>query len=295
MSLTLTCDPAPPRTRELSGDGGGHWYHPDGRPQHTVLSGKGEQRNTTKADARKMGLLPSVTSITKVVGNEGLDRWKQMQVLNACIAAPYSQGESVEIYTSRMLQESRRKMVDARAFGSLTHNAIDELNKTGFLSDVYAEIKPWIKHYIDWVRDNRIQFLGTEFTAVNPRLGYAGQCDALAMVNGKLTLLDYKTQDVKADKRSGELKPSWYDSWAWQLAAYKHADWQGKPARINQCMSVVICAHTPCYPWTRVWTPKELRDAWAVFKAANTIWQVTNSFNPADNAKEKASANGEDQ
>ena len=68
---------AQPHKRELNGDGG-HWYYPDGRSLHTVpkKDGTGE-RNTTKADARKLGLFPSVTAITKIVANPSLDRWKQ--------------------------------------------------------------------------------------------------------------------------------------------------------------------------------------------------------------------------
>ena len=79
---------AQPNKRELNGDGG-HWYYPDGRSLHTVpkKDGTGE-RNTTKADARKLGLFPSVTAITKIVANPSLDRWKQNQMLEACVNNP---------------------------------------------------------------------------------------------------------------------------------------------------------------------------------------------------------------
>jgi len=275
------------RTRELNSDGGGHWYHADGRPQHTVLSKDGNPRNTTKRDARKLGLFPSVTTITKVIANPSLDRWKQQQIFNACISNPLKSGDELGEYESRVRAFAQRKMVDARAFGSLFHSAIDELNKTGFLTEEYNEVKPFVQHYIQWTRDEQVQFLDTEFTAVNERLGYAGQVDALAVVGGKLTLLDYKTQDVKEDGK-GQLKPNWYESWIWQLAAYKNASWPNKPKKIQQVMSVVLCSQAPCYPITKIWTTEEVAAGWKVFQAASQIWQLTNNFNPAANAVEVA-------
>ncbi len=275
---------AQPHKRELNGDGG-HWYYPDGRSLHTVpkKDGTGE-RNTTKADARKLGLFPSVTAITKIVANPSLDRWKQNQMLEACVNNPITGGENTEEYGNNMRQFAQKKMVDARAFGSLYHNAIDELNKTGFLDNKYDEIKPFVKYYIEWTRDHSVSFVDTEFVCVNEKLGYAGQVDGLAVVDGKLTLLDYKTQDVKEDAK-GNLKPNYYDSWVWQLAAYKNAEWENKPPRIQQVMSVVLCSQSPCYPIMKVWTSQELSNAWKIFKASCAIWQLTNKFNPAENAK----------
>ncbi len=275
---------AQPHKRELNGDGG-HWYYPDGRSLHTVpkKDGTGE-RNTTKADARKLGLFPSVTAITKIVANPSLDRWKQNQMLEACVNNPIVGGENTEEYGDKMRQFAQKKMVDARAFGSLYHNAIDELNKTGFLDNKYDEIKPFVKYYIEWTRDHSVSFVDTEFVCVNEKLGYAGQVDGLAVVDGKLTLLDYKTQDVKEDAK-GNLKPNYYDSWVWQLAAYKNAEWENKPPRIQQVMSVVLCSQSPCYPIMKVWTSQELSNAWKIFKASCAIWQLTNKFNPAENAK----------
>ena len=274
---------AQPHKRELNGDGG-HWYYPDGRSLHTVPKNDGTgERNTTKADARKLGLFPSVTAITKIVANQSLDRWKQNQMLEACVNNPIVGGENQEEYGDKMRQFAQKKMVDARAFGSLYHNAIDELNKTGFLDNKYDEIKPYVKYYIQWTRDHSVSFVDTEFVCVNNKLGYAGQVDGLAIVDGKLTLLDYKTQDVKEDAK-GNLKPNYYDSWVWQLAAYKNADWENKPPRIQQVMSVVLCSQSPCYPIMKVWTTQELSNAWKIFKASCAIWQLTNKFNPDENA-----------
>ena len=44
----------------------GHWYTKDGAPAYTV-EGKTGVRNTTLRDARKLGLIPSVTTIISIM------------------------------------------------------------------------------------------------------------------------------------------------------------------------------------------------------------------------------------
>ena len=40
-----------------------HWYTREGAPKYTVEAKNGNPRNTTLADARKLNLVPSVTTI----------------------------------------------------------------------------------------------------------------------------------------------------------------------------------------------------------------------------------------
>jgi len=55
-----------------------HWYTKDGEPAYTIerADGKGF-RNTTLRDAKKLGLLPSVTTILGVAAKPGLQNWLQ--------------------------------------------------------------------------------------------------------------------------------------------------------------------------------------------------------------------------
>jgi hypothetical protein len=53
-----------------------HWYRRDGEPLHSVSSAKGEPRPTTLRDARKLGLLPSVTNVLGVINKPELVEWK---------------------------------------------------------------------------------------------------------------------------------------------------------------------------------------------------------------------------
>ena len=58
-------------------DNGGHWYSRTGEPMHWVKRASGEgTRPTTLADARKLDLLPSVTTILRTLDKPPLNRWK---------------------------------------------------------------------------------------------------------------------------------------------------------------------------------------------------------------------------
>ncbi len=65
-----------------------HWYQRDGEPLHSVLSAKGEPRPTTVRDARKLGLLPSVTNVLGVINKPELVEWKMTQAVLAALTLP---------------------------------------------------------------------------------------------------------------------------------------------------------------------------------------------------------------
>jgi len=54
-----------------------HWYRADdGKPQYTVPAKDGSLRPTTLRDARKMNLLPSVTTVMKIAAKPAINVWK---------------------------------------------------------------------------------------------------------------------------------------------------------------------------------------------------------------------------
>ncbi len=59
----------------------GHWYTQEGKPAYTVVGSNGKVRNTTLRDAKKLKLLPSVTTVMSVAAKPGLEAWKQQQLL----------------------------------------------------------------------------------------------------------------------------------------------------------------------------------------------------------------------
>ena len=107
---------------------GSHWYTLEGEACHQVPKAKGgELRNATVADARKMGLFPSVTNILSVIAKPGLDKWKLQQVAKAAYQAPPDGKESVEYFTDRIIEAAFDQVVDAADFGSRIHDALEKV------------------------------------------------------------------------------------------------------------------------------------------------------------------------
>jgi hypothetical protein len=68
-----------------------HYYTLNGEPQHTQLTAAGaknETRPTTSADAKKKGLIPSVTEYLKLLHNHGLERYKLQASWPKCWLKP---------------------------------------------------------------------------------------------------------------------------------------------------------------------------------------------------------------
>ena len=84
-----------------------HWYRKDGAPQYTVKAKDGSDRPTTLRDARKMSLVPSVTTILKIAAKPGLEAWKQEQMLLAALTLPRLDGESEKDMVARIVADSK--------------------------------------------------------------------------------------------------------------------------------------------------------------------------------------------
>ena len=74
---------------------GGHWYDgKTGEARYTITGKNGKERNTTLADARKLGLVPSVTTITKILDRPGLKPYFRKQMFESCLTTPRPAGMS---------------------------------------------------------------------------------------------------------------------------------------------------------------------------------------------------------
>ncbi len=55
------------------------------------------------------------------------------------------------------------------------------------------QVENGIKAFLTWVKDHNVEYVHAEYFVYNPEVGYAGRTDAIAKVDGELTILDYKT------------------------------------------------------------------------------------------------------
>ena len=72
-------------------------------------------RKTTLADARKLGLVPSVTTILKVLAAPALESWKIEQACLALLTSPRQADERDDAFVKRILQTDRVQDQEAAA------------------------------------------------------------------------------------------------------------------------------------------------------------------------------------
>lgn len=189
------------------------WYKPIGNGQLVPLwtlpkaDGSGEKSPTLR-DARKLGLLPSVTEILKVIHKPALDIYKQNQILQSALTLPRIEGEDLDSFALRVELDSDRHRQDSADLGTRIHAAIAGSLQGQVVSE---DMKPYLHEWMTLKKD--INVIGTEMTVGSNMLGYAGMLDLSCVWCERFCIFDFKSQDV-------EDKPKFYDEWAMQLAAY---------------------------------------------------------------------------
>ncbi len=170
---------------------GSHWYYPDGKPCYEVPysdPAKG-MRPTTLRDAKKLGLLPSVTTILRILDKPALTAWKQEQAALAVLTSPRASGEEIDAFVKRVLQTDREQDEEAskaRELGSEIHDCLEKaLNGNG--GNKLMEF--WSEAFI------AVQGLGRVISTeqIITASGYAGKMDALVENDEMITVLDFKT------------------------------------------------------------------------------------------------------
>lgn len=247
-----------------------HWYTRDGKPMHTVIGKNGLERATTLRDARRSDLLllPSVTSVLGVLAKPGLEAWKQEQAILAALTLPRLGQEGDDDFAKRVVIDMQQQVEKAASFGTAVHAAIERVNADGHTRSVMPDVLPWMNHYASWRTANLVRTIRSEEVLVAE--GYAGRFDLLAehQQHG-VVLIDFKTQNVKHGKAKT------YETWGYQLAAYRHA------LSINcHCLSVIIDSCTPATPVEYLWEENELADGLEIFMAALAIWQKQRGYVP---------------
>lgn len=189
-----------------------HWYRKDGEACHTVIGANKKERPTTLRDARKLGLLPSVTSILKLSAKPGLERWKAEQVLLAGLTLPMKPGEKETEWIKRVWEDSQEQAAKAAERGTEIHAAIEK----SFRGDpVDPAMKPWVDAAWHEVQKRFPDDRGwsPERSFANTEHRFGGKCD-LHRPGITGVVIDFKGKE-------GPLEDiSLYDEHHMQLAAY---------------------------------------------------------------------------
>ena len=259
----------------------GHWYRSeDGQPLYTVpkADGKGE-RDTTLRDARKLNLVPSVTTILGIVDKPALTRWKINEVLEAVlgdIVDPYYERmdyfneEECSDWKAYILRRSEKKGKDAANRGNEIHNTLEHYYTHGNIDiQMYAYCQPVIDlisskfgKMCNWVPE-------ASFSHV---LGFGGKCDLHMQPCGDFpngVIIDFKTKSAEDFS-----KVRAYPEQCQQLVAYR----EGFGIPKADCYNLFIGTNSPDKLLLHKWEEKECVSAWKCFTHLVEYWKEINHF-----------------
>lgn len=190
-----------------------HWYTRAGEPMHTVIAkGSGQPRATTIADARKLDLVPSVTTILKVLNKPDLNNWIREQDCLAVLTSPHRENEELDAFVHRILHEDKTQDEErdaAAKFGLDFHGAIaDSLE----YKSVDPKWIPWILPVLDHLKVGATRHC--EYRVVGN--GYAG-CVDLIVGDKEVDIYDFKTTKGRLPDKGS------YVEHKLQLSAYAEA------------------------------------------------------------------------
>jgi hypothetical protein len=246
---------------------GDHWYDRAGKPAYEVQKRDGGLRPTTLADARKLGLVPSVTTVLSVLAKPALEVWKVKQGILAALTLPRAPDEPEDDYLARILSDSGQQAKDAADEGTRIHDAIErsfrgmvvEERYRPHVAGVREELARLFPGVSDWV---------AESSFASP-LGYGGKVDLHSPSTG--IVVDHKGKD--GDFSDG--KKLAYDQ-HWQLAPYQ----QGLGLPTNVCANLFFSRTRPGKVASHVWSVEQIAEGWQVFRATLEVWRALKKFDP---------------
>ena len=252
-----------------------HWYSRAGRPAYEVPAAKGGMRATTLADARKLGLCPSVTTVLSVIAKPQLTAWQVRQGILAALTLPRIDGETEDAYLARIKSDGEQQVRDAADEGTRIHDAIEASFKR----------QPYPGKYQPHVKAAR-EALTAAFPGVSDWVaeasfahasGYGGKVDLHSPSTG--IVVDWKGKD--SDLSDGRKLA--YDQ-HWQLAAYQ----DGLLLPRNVCANGFVSRTHPGAVRIHVWTRDEIEQGSQVFRQALALWKAMKGFDPSFSAQEIA-------
>ena len=240
-----------------------HWYDRDGKPAYSVIAKNGEPRPTTLRDARKLNLVPSVTTILSCASKPALEAWKLNQMMLACLTLPKVDGETEEAFIGRIVKDSKEQAKMAAERGTTIHGALESFYEGIYLAD-FMDYQIGV--------DTSIQnSFGTPEWSVEKsfchELGFGGKVD-LHSKSGNGIVIDFKTKEFK-DPSTVDA----YDEHLMQLCAYR----VGLGIPNARCANVFVSVTDPGLVKIIEWSEDEMKKGWIMFQSLLNYWQAKNN------------------
>jgi len=248
-----------------------HWYKQDGSPAYTVKGKNGQDRATTLRDARSLNLVPSVTTILKIMAKPGLEVWKQEQMLLAALTLPRAPDESEKSFIARIVHDSKDTARQAADRGTRIHESIERWYKGDYDVDhvnIAKEFEWEVTRHFSLPLYKKWK---TEI-AFSSSLGYGGKIDL------HLDPCESAPQGIVLDAKTKAFGPGedviGYDEHLMQLAAYRHG--LGLPNA--RCANVFASVSHPGLVKVMEWSEEELTKGWEMFQCLLNFWKLKHNF-----------------
>lgn len=252
-----------------------HWYGRDGSSAY----------GSTLRDARKVGLVPSVTTIEKVIAAPQLTNWMIEQALDAALTLPRMDGESLDAFKVRAREDSGRQAREAAAKGTALHDALEQyLSGESYPQEWHRHCRAVDQALRSLNNDKCIEGIVCEASFAHP-IGFGGRVD----LHAPGIVIDFKGKP-----RIEEGKRYAYDNHARQLAAYavglgiapmgyEHIAevYGGEPLFAGVTLCNLFIGIEDAKVQVHIHTPAAAAKGWAQFRAALELWKSLNNFDPA--------------
>jgi len=249
-----------------------HWYSfTDGQwlPLYTP------EKNYTLREARKdqaagKVVVPSVTTIFKVLNKPQLTNWLMEQVAKAALTIPHSPDVSDDDWVDNVVATANNASKGAMDLGTRIHQAIEDCIAG---RDYPADLAIYVCPVMAKRAELGIRWSEVEQCVGSAKYGYAGRCDD----NSDDT---FTVRDIKSRKSKGKKVPV-YETDPIQLAAYGYAKWGNEFFTKGRGEIWGISTSEPGLLTVHTYTGPELVKAFSVFLALLQTWVYINDFNPA--------------
>lgn len=250
-----------------------HWYTREGQPLHKVKKASGDgERSTTLRDARKLLLLPSVTTIFNIMSKSSLERWKTSKVIEACKELKQDEQESDYNFEKRVIERSNREVQEASELGSKIHEAL-EFALDG--ADYDKQYECYVKPVLEYIATLGLRAMEQEVVTASNEHGYAGRVDLFGFtgLNDQPVVIDFKT------RKTTEGKPCVpYEFQPMQISAYANSLF----GTLDGVVGANIFISTTEIGRMEVVTydSKKLKENFKAFKAMLNLWRFLYDYDP---------------
>ena len=250
----------------------GHWYTLEGKPLYTLVGKNGKERNTNLRDARKLNLVPSVTTILDQAAKPGLVNWQINQGINAALTLPREEDETDEQFLYRVRQDSKEQAEKAAEQGTIIHADIN----MGFAGKKESKTYSAVHKIINGMFPNQEWVSEQSYTSKEE--GFGGAIDLHSKTG---IVIDFKTKD---NLEGVEAKSLVFDNHGMQLSAYAML------LKINTenltRVSIFIDRKNPEVIVSYVWDKNSHERHLQMFNALLTYWKCLKKYDPTETLKE---------